>query len=353
MKSIQIEVNKIKPNPFKKEIGKGKLNEEQIQKLIEGYKQTTFHENLLARKNKKGEVELVYGHHRLEAVKRVYGKTHKISINIVDFNDEQMIIDLCRENLTQRWNEFRQEMDTVLLIRKYLEQKFCKGGLQKVKTGGRPKEPADSRTIAKFLSAEGKTISHSKVADLLRMNENLDKKILEKVQKFRGAEGQEEGVSIKQAEALSKIKDKKEQKDVLKAMKRSDEKLGWKQGQAITEYLKASDKTKEELRKGELELEDIKIENFKDELKKRGEEQKENNKGKFKVTFIKKYQRETGNDIGETNDKILKTCAKLNWLKKEGVIKELDFNTMYKILEAGQVGGKRYTQFMEMMMSGL
>ena len=73
MKIIKIEVPKIKPNPFKRFISGGKLNEATIQKLIEGYKQTQFHENLCARENKKGEIELIYGHHRLEAVKRVYG----------------------------------------------------------------------------------------------------------------------------------------------------------------------------------------------------------------------------------------------------------------------------------------
>lgn len=56
MKTIQIEVSKIKSNPFKKFINKGKLNHQIIEKLVEGYKQTTFHENLCARENDKKEV---------------------------------------------------------------------------------------------------------------------------------------------------------------------------------------------------------------------------------------------------------------------------------------------------------
>ena len=123
MKNIKISLKDIKPNPFKKFIDEGQFNEEQIEKLIEGYKQTIFHENLLARQ-KDGQIQLVYGHHRLEAAKRVYGNNYVISLNIVDYNDEQMIIDLCRENLTQRFNEFRQELDAVVLVRNYLEGKL-------------------------------------------------------------------------------------------------------------------------------------------------------------------------------------------------------------------------------------
>ncbi|GAG72021.1 unnamed protein product [marine sediment metagenome] len=121
MKTITIELNKIKPNPFKKFIKNGKLDEEIISKLMEGYKQTTFHMNLKARENKKKEVELVYGHHRLEAAIRVFGKTHEIKIDVYslkEFSDEKMLLDMIRENLTQRGEYYRDMADCVMLAKR-------------------------------------------------------------------------------------------------------------------------------------------------------------------------------------------------------------------------------------------
>ena len=69
----QVMLKQIKPNPFKKFINGGKLNTSIIEKLIEGFKQTKFHENICAREN-EGNIELIYGHHRLEAAIKVYGE---------------------------------------------------------------------------------------------------------------------------------------------------------------------------------------------------------------------------------------------------------------------------------------
>ena len=77
MKTEQIILKDISPNPFKKFINGGKMNEDTIAKLIEGFKQTKFHANLCARRNEK-EIELIYGHHRLEAAKKVYGKDNTV-----------------------------------------------------------------------------------------------------------------------------------------------------------------------------------------------------------------------------------------------------------------------------------
>ncbi|MBE3128961.1 MAG: ParB N-terminal domain-containing protein, partial [Actinobacteria bacterium] len=116
-KFITIEAGKIKPNPFKKYIEEGGLSETIIEGLIESFKQTIFHDNLAARENKEGEIELIYGHHRLEAVKRYYGKDYQINLKVYfyeDFTDEKMLIDMIRENLTQRGQEFKEMLHSVL-----------------------------------------------------------------------------------------------------------------------------------------------------------------------------------------------------------------------------------------------
>jgi len=252
MKKMEIELNKIKPNPYKKFINGGKLQQEQIDKLKESIKHGTLPDIFYTNK----EYELCYGHHRLEALKQTGIKVVKIEIK--DYSDEQMLIDLVRENLTQRFNEFREELDGVLLAKNYLEEHLRPSGGRSPHT--RPDQEIGAREIAKFLSKDGKTICKSKVAELLKIQEKLSPKILEKVTKLKGTENQKdkEKVSIKQAEALSTIEDKKEQEDLLDAMTESREQLGWKQKELIGKYKKAPEEIKKKVRKKEIDLADVK-----------------------------------------------------------------------------------------------
>ena len=264
---IHIGLNKIKPNPYKKHINEGKLNEVQVEKLVEGFKQTEFHENLLARRNKKGEIELVYGHHRLEAAKRVYGKDHEISLNIVDFTDEQMLVDMCRENLTQRWNEFRDEFDSVILAKDYLEKhkptvhqvdsRKEDGTFQKG-ISGNPDAGIGARQVAAFLSKDGKALNKSKVAELLQMHDNLDEEILKKVKKVGGCKAPEDVVTYKEATALARIKDKKEQAKLLEIVE-NDKKLEGRPHEYLIDYRNAPEEIKEEVLEGKTSLADIKV----------------------------------------------------------------------------------------------
>jgi len=245
---MEIQINKIKPNPYKKFINKGKLNQNQVDKLKESIKHGTLPSTFCV--NKKNE--LCFGHHRLEAFKQEGVK--KITIELRDYTDEQMLIDLVRENLTQRFNEFREELDSVLLAKDYLENRPTGGQFKATH-----KDETGAREIAKFLSKEGKAISKSKVADVLKIHKNLAPEILDKVTKYKGAEKKDEGVTIKQAQALSNILDKKEQKDLMKAMKNSREQLGWKQKELIKKYEKAPENIKEKICLGVIDLADVKI----------------------------------------------------------------------------------------------
>jgi len=319
MKQITIQLKDIKPNPFKKEIDGGKLNEEQLGKLIEGYKQTTFHENLLARKNKKEEIELVYGHHRLEAAKRVYGKNHTISINLVDYNDEQMIIDMCRENLTQRWNEFRQELDAVLLSKKWLlnvqqmdDQKYQgRGGDHRSKEIG-------ARQIATFLSKEGKTICKSKVADLLNMYEKLDKSILEKTRKFTNQQDLEEkGVTYRQALVLSRIEDKEEQKDLLEVIQKENGNV-MEISKKINKYKEAPEEIKKKIREGEVDLRDIDNEVGIKNLQQKIEEGKKSEDEKIKIIRSKEIVDTIRDEILETHRQLDGLMYKVRSIRKGG-----------------------------------
>lgn len=247
-----MKIKDIKPNPFKKRINGGKLNPEIVDKLKESIEHGTLPKRFVMRKGN----ELVFGHHRLEAFKQVYGDSFEVDVDWVDYTDEQMLIDMVRENLTQRDTDFHDEESSVVLAREWLEghpNTWCPPVGQH---GGNRAEHPGSREIAKFLSRQGKVISKSKVTEILNIHENLDEDIKKDVKKHRGNEKKE--VTIKHAQALSTLP-KEDQKPVLKALKRSREQLGWKHDRLVREYKKASDKVKDMVKSGEIDIDDIKL----------------------------------------------------------------------------------------------
>lgn len=314
MNTVKVKLQDLHPNPFKQEISGGKLNEEQVSKLEEGMRQTTFHENLLARKRKEGGYELVYGHHRLESAKRVFGINYQISLKTVDYSDEQMIIDLCRENLTQRSNEFRQELDSVLLVKKWLEKN--KPTVQQVDSrrnekgqliGSNP-SGVGARQVATFLSKEGKTISKSKVADLLNMKSNLNKKILDQVTKKNTQET--EGVSYKTAIALTRIEDKNEQKQLADAISKSQEERGGRPHEHLSDYKKAPDNVKQKVLQGEIDIQDLEIELGVEEAKQTQKQGKKEDDPKIQVTYaieiVQQYRHELNKLMKEAGQALYK-----------------------------------------------
>jgi hypothetical protein len=353
MKIIKVQVSKIKPNPFKRFISNGKLNEDIIQKLIEGYKQTQFHENLCARENEGGEIELVYGHHRLEAVKRVYGKTHKIYLRVYsmkEFPDESMLVDMVRENVTQRDADFQDKKEAIVLTYNWLQTKSngvkqFDTKMQERDSSGKFKPTEDSyRAVARFLSKQGKAISYETVRQYLRMEFNLDKKILEKVEKLQSQRGKEEKVTVWQGETLSQFKDKKEQRDLLKAIKKSSEQRRDRVNRAITVYKESPIEVKEKIRKGEIDIKDVSVENFKVELRKKAEEIKQDPK-QLKIIELKRLIRQGENLIGKTNVEMIKTCAFFEGLMRTNVLFQLDWNTIYDMLEVAEKRGNQYVKY--------
>lgn len=117
---MRVAVDNIIPNPYR-DMDKFPINEEKVKALVESIRQTDFWDNLLARPegnslkvngdNLTGEalaqhlreleeadfpVELGYGHHRLEAVKRVGLEFIEIPVKVID--DEIMLQIMANEN---------------------------------------------------------------------------------------------------------------------------------------------------------------------------------------------------------------------------------------------------------------
>ena len=93
---MKTKLNQIKKNPFR-DLKKYPLDIDKIKKLEKSIKETDFWDNLLAR-CVDNEIQLAYGHHRLEALKNIYGGNFEIDIAVKKINDETMFKIMVNEN---------------------------------------------------------------------------------------------------------------------------------------------------------------------------------------------------------------------------------------------------------------
>jgi len=125
---------------------------------------------------------LINGHHRLEALKRKYGENHQLEVILHKYNEDQVLRGMIIENLTQRQNEFMEETENYVLIRKHLKEKAeCSPGEQSVKPrnekgqlqGSQP-ESGSVRDIANWLDkGTGDIVSIGKISTYLKIYDKL------------------------------------------------------------------------------------------------------------------------------------------------------------------------------------
>lgn len=122
-----VKLNEIKSNPFR-DPKAYVYDEAKINALAESIGDTSFWENLLARKTKEGEIELAYGHHRIMALKQLVAdgmvEYETIKINIrpyTQLSNERMLKIFAQENKDD-WGENPQNLCmTVLQLQAHLE----------------------------------------------------------------------------------------------------------------------------------------------------------------------------------------------------------------------------------------
>jgi len=347
MKQIELEVGDIKPNPFKKFINKGKLDEERVAKMEESLEHGTLPMTFSIRETKKG-IELSSGHHRRQAIENKKGKNFKVNCSVVDYNDETMLVDMVRENLTQRDSDFKDVEDSCVLARawkqsdattvKQFDSGYKSGKHIKGVSGSVPQN-GSYRDIADFLSKKGKAICHETIRKYLLIHDNLDSSLHERIQKFKGTEDKEEKISIQQAILLSEFKDKKEQKDLEKAIKKSPLKHQHDIAKAVRSYKEVDDFTKKLVKKGKIGLADL----LKEKTERDVEEEQAEKEISLKKAFFSSHKnylenllviRQTSledfstgeierfiNSIRDCQEQELKTFEFLNkFLKKKGVV---------------------------------
>lgn len=96
MTIAKIRLGDVRHNPFRR-FEEFPLIEKKVAALQNSIQETGFWDNVLGR-IVEGGVEIAYGHHRIEAAKRVYGEDHEIGITIRELSDVEMLRVMGLEN---------------------------------------------------------------------------------------------------------------------------------------------------------------------------------------------------------------------------------------------------------------
>src|SRR3990167_1081557 len=95
---MKVELKDIKPNPYRY-INKGyPIDKAKVEKLRASIKRTGFWDNLVARKNKNGDIEIAYGHHRIEACRQEFKPSYEIDVILRVLDDATMLKIMAAEN---------------------------------------------------------------------------------------------------------------------------------------------------------------------------------------------------------------------------------------------------------------
>ncbi len=127
MSFITVKLDDINSNPHRNEESYV-YDQGKIDSLKEKIQDTTFWENLLARKTKEGRIELAYGHHRIQALRQLvadgFEDYTEIKINVrphTQLTSERMLKIFAHEN-AEDWGENPSNLCmTVLQLQSHLE----------------------------------------------------------------------------------------------------------------------------------------------------------------------------------------------------------------------------------------
>ena len=165
-----LKLKAVKPNPYR-DFNLNPLNDAKINELVGSIQDTGFWDNIAARKNKAGEYELAYGHHRLFAAIKA-GLTEADFI-IKEFDEATMIRVMNNENS----EAFKYTVLALLESVRAVVYALAEGRISKFKID--PSTPKDSiRFAPSFLfnsgpseeSSEGFPYTASSIAGFLKKN---------------------------------------------------------------------------------------------------------------------------------------------------------------------------------------
>lgn len=129
-----VKIKDILPNPFRN-IEHYPINREKVETLKASFDRTEFWDNILGRE-RKGKVELAYGHHRWIALKEHYGLEHTVNITTRNLSDADMIVIMAGENMDEWATSAIVEIETVEAVVKA----FAEGKIKLPKVDGKARK---------------------------------------------------------------------------------------------------------------------------------------------------------------------------------------------------------------------
>ena len=123
---MKLRINDIKPNPFR-HMRLYQINQERVEELKASIYEHGFWDNFMVRQHptKKGKYQLVYGHHRLAALKALGVKETGEDIPCKEFSDSQMLKQMAQENIT--WDTSTANLiQTVITTKEFLDAELAK-----------------------------------------------------------------------------------------------------------------------------------------------------------------------------------------------------------------------------------
>jgi ParB/RepB/Spo0J family partition protein len=116
---MKAKVKDIKPNPFR-DMSRYPINPEKVDNLVASFANTSFWPTLVGRKNRKGEIEIAFGHHRLMALRKA--GIEEIDITIRNYSDHEMLKMMADENLEAWATNMNVIRETVRAAKQELER---------------------------------------------------------------------------------------------------------------------------------------------------------------------------------------------------------------------------------------
>ena len=115
---MKIAIKDLKPNPFR-HFDHYPINPEKVETLIASIKDTEFWGNIEARPQ-NGHYEIAYGHHRLEAIRKLGIK--EIDIIVRKLSDHDMIKRMANENMETWKTDMNVIRETVRVAKEFLDK---------------------------------------------------------------------------------------------------------------------------------------------------------------------------------------------------------------------------------------
>jgi len=158
---MKTKVRDVHPNPYRN-IEHYPLNKEKIIALTNSIEKTGFWDNLVAREV-DGEIQIAYGHHRIEALRLAegFGYDFEFELPIKEIDNGTMIQIMANENM-QEWSHSIVVIDeTVKVAKKFLEANFPEKELTSKFSNKRHLKDVSSNDISDFLGWAQSKVSQS------------------------------------------------------------------------------------------------------------------------------------------------------------------------------------------------